>query len=134
MVLPREIAQLSLDTGEFVPQPVASSQDSLRRSLEHDVARDEFTDPFLVASLADRAKRQAKVAKNATKRLLDVEHGFLKRRASAQEGPQFLCRDRFAVNGAEPAHPQQPGNPFGVPAIGLHRHRLQDCLDPPRLQ
>ena len=41
---------------------------------------------------------------------------------------------RLAVHRAEPAEPHQPGDPAGIVAIRLHRHRLEGIADVPGLQ
>ena len=80
------------------------------------------------------ADLQAKTAKHTAQAVLDVAQLRLQQLARRQNRTRLLRLDRLAVHRTEPAEPHQLGDPTGVVAVRLHRHRLEGIADVPRLQ
>ena len=83
---------------------------------------------LLEAPLGHASHLQPEIAQHTTQRQLEVDDGLLDRLARGQQRAHFLRRDRFAMDLPEPAHLQKPRDPFGIPPVGLDRHRLERAL------
>src|ERR1700722_9868228 len=81
--------------------------------------------PVLEGLRCRLAKLQAKSAQRASQTQLDVMKLALQQFASAQQGPGFLRRHRFAGHRTEPAYADQLRDAARVLAVSLYRHQLE---------
>ena len=98
------------------------------------MAGNELPDTSGKRALVGLADLQAKAAKHAAQAVLDIPQFGLQQLAGRQNGTGLLRRDRLAVHRPEPAETHELGNPAGIVAVRLHRHRLEGVANVPRLQ